>query len=327
VNPLRIFIFLVVVLVGATATFFFYNYQLAHPATADAYLDMHRVRIAPQVSGPVAKVQVHSHQLVKHGDLLFTIDAKPFELALEQAQAKLEQARQSQDAAQAEVLSAKAQMDAAQASLQEMKRHAQRVLNLVAKGTASKDDGDAVRKALESAQDALASTEAQHTAAIAKRGAEGERNAMIKAALASRDQARLNLQHTRVVAPADGIVGEVVVRPGSFVETGQALFPLVETNEVWVDANFKETDLPHIHPGQPAQVKVDLQPGQVFKGRVISMSPASGTAFSLFPPENATGNWVKVTQRFPVRVRILDPKQGLRVGASSEVTIDTTQTP
>jgi membrane fusion protein (multidrug efflux system) len=97
----------------------------------------------------------------------------------------------------------------------------------------------------------------------------------------------------------------------------------VETGEVWVDANFKETDLPRIRPGQSARVTVDLLPGRTFKGEVQSLSPASGSAFSLLPPENATGNWVKVTQRFAVRVRVLDPSPDLRVGASAEVTLDT----
>ena len=136
-------------------------------------------------------------------------------------------------------------------------------------------------------------------------------------------RARLDLKHTRIVAPSKGIIGDLQLRPGGFVTAGRALFALVETDEVWVDANFKETDLPRIRPGQPARVKVDLQPGATFRGEVESLSPASGTAFSLLPPENATGNWVKVTQRFPVRVRILEPVPNLRLGASSEVTVDT----
>jgi membrane fusion protein (multidrug efflux system) len=160
-------------------------------------------------------------------------------------------------------------------------------------------------------------------AAQAERGAAGDANAPIKAAEAALAQARLDLQHTRVEAPADGVVGELSLRPGGFVNIGTPLFALVETAEVWVDANFKETDLPRIRPGQAAEVRIDLLPGRTFRGRVESLSPASGTAFALLPPENATGNWVKVTQRFPVRVRIMNPIPGLRVGASSEVTIDT----
>jgi membrane fusion protein (multidrug efflux system) len=138
------------------------------------------------------------------------------------------------------------------------------------------------------------------------------------------NQAQLDLKYCRIYAPADGIVDEVSLRPGTFVSKGRDALALVENDEVWVDANFKETDLMRIQPGQSATVKVDLLPDKVFHGKVQSLSPASGTAFSLLPPENATGNWVKVTQRFPVRIRIIDPTPQLRLGASSEVSIDAT---
>ncbi|MEJ2452881.1 MAG: HlyD family secretion protein [Candidatus Thiodiazotropha sp.] len=326
-NLRRILILLPLLLIGGAAAAYVDHYQHLHPSTSDAYLGMHVVDISAQVSGPVALVAVLSHQAVKRGDTLFRIDPKPFALALQKADADLQQARQAQRATQAQVVTAQAQVDAAQASLREARRHTARVMKLVQKGTASKDDGDAARKALKEAQDALAVAQAQKAAAIARRGADGDDNAAIKLAMAVRDQAQLDLQHTRVLAPADGIVGEVDLRAGSFVTAGQGLFALVETGDVWVDANFKETDLVRIHPGLPAQVTVDMAPGKTFNGRVVSLSPASGTAFSLFPPENATGNWVKVTQRFPVRVHILDPAPGLRLGASSEVTINTTQSP
>ena len=166
--------------------------------------------------------------------------------------------------------------------------------------------------------------ETERAAAEAKRGAMGDDNAALKGARAAYAKARLDLEHPRITAPADGTIGEFVLRPGSFVTSGSPLFALVENAPVWVDANFKETDLPRIRPGQPATVTVDLLPGQTFHGQVEDLSPASGAAFSLFPPENATGNWVKVTQRFDVRVRILDPVPEMRVGASAEVRIDTT---
>lgn len=319
----RLSLSVVVVLALIVATWFYYRYQQAHPSTADAYLDMHVARIASQVSGPVEAVLVRSHQAVHAGDPLLRIDAKPFALAVRRAEAQLQQAKDAADAADAQVAAAKAQMDAAQATLEEVQSHSARILNLATNGTVSKDQRDAATQALKTARENLASEKANLAAAMARRGAIGDKNAVVKVAEAALDQARLDLQHTQLTAPADGVIGDVDLRPGSYVDAGRPLFALVETKDVWVDANFKETDLVNIQPGQPAQVSVDLMPDSTFHGRVESLSPASGTAFSLLPPENATGNWVKVTQRFPVRVRILDPVPGLRVGASSDVTIDT----
>ncbi|MGD8587398.1 MAG: HlyD family secretion protein [Chromatiales bacterium] len=317
-------LFIVTLLVlAAGGGWWYYAYTLRHPHTADAYLGMHVVQIASQVSGRVKQVLVKNNQAVHAGDLLFVIDPAPFELAVDQAEARLQQQRDNLAAAQAKVNAADAGVREAHASLVEQQRHSARVRDLVAKGSASKDQGDATERALLDASNNLLAAQAELQAAQAERGAAGDANAPIKAAEAALAQARLDLQHTRVEAPADGVVGELSLRPGGFVNIGTPLFALVETAEVWVDANFKETDLPRIRPGQAAEVRIDLLPGRTFRGRVESLSPASGTAFALLPPENATGNWVKVTQRFPVRVRIMNPIPGLRVGASSEVTIDT----
>lgn len=148
---------------------------------------------------------------------------------------------------------------------------------------------------------------------------------MAKTALA---KAELDLSYTRVVAPKNGKIANLTLRQGSMVEAGAPLFALVETDEWWVKANFKETELARIHRGQPASIELDMYPGHSFHGEVQSINPASGTAFSLLPPENATGNWVKVTQRFPVKVMIKNPDAAhpLRVGASSQVVIDTSGT-
>ena len=139
------------------------------------------------------------------------------------------------------------------------------------------------------------------------------------------DQARWNLEHSRIIAPCEGIVTGLTLRPGDAARAGIANFILVCTETFWVDANYKETDLKRIQPGQSAEIAVDMYPGLVLKAVVQSIDPAAGAAFSLLPPENATGNWVKVTQRVPVRVRVLkpDPRYPLRVGTSAQVTIDT----
>jgi membrane fusion protein (multidrug efflux system) len=148
-------------------------------------------------------------------------------------------------------------------------------------------------------------------------------NAAVKDAQAALDQAQLDLQRARVTAPADGVIGNMSLRPGAPVQPRTPLFVLISDKEFWVDANFKETQLGEIQPGQSATVKLDMYPKQVFHGVVESLSGGAGTAFSLLPPQNATGNWVKVTQRVPVRVRITDPdpQHPLRIGTTAKVEI------
>jgi len=150
--------------------------------------------------------------------------------------------------------------------------------------------------------------------------------ASIGQAQAAVDQARLEMDHATIKAPVDGIVGRVLIRPGTIARAGVGLFPIVDNSKWWVDANFKETDLARIEPGQKATVYIDLFPGHEFTGEVEAISPASAAAFSLLPAENATGSWVKVTQRFPVRVSLtLQPNDPtMRLGASAAVTVDTT---
>jgi membrane fusion protein (multidrug efflux system) len=150
--------------------------------------------------------------------------------------------------------------------------------------------------------------------------------ANVDQAQAGVDQAKLERDHATIKAPVDGIIGKVRVRPGSIAKAGMSLFPLIDTSRWWVDANFKETDLARIEPGQKATIAIDLFPSREFEGEVQSVSPASGSSFSLLPSENATGSWVKTTQRFPVRISLTlkpdDPE--LRIGASATVTVDTT---
>jgi membrane fusion protein (multidrug efflux system) len=147
--------------------------------------------------------------------------------------------------------------------------------------------------------------------------------AALKAAEVALAQAQLNLRHCQVRAPTAGLTSNMHIRPGSYVQAGSPLFALIASHPYWVTANFKETEIRHIHPGDRAHIHVDMYPNHRFEGRVVSISGGSGTAFSLLPPENATGNWVKVTQRVPVRILVLDPspRWPLRIGTSADVTV------
>lgn len=300
-----------------------WRHQRLYPSTTDAYLGAHVVRIEPRVGGQVVKLPVHDHQHVIEGALLLAIDDRPYRIAVQQAQAELALAQQRQLTADAAMAAAAAAIEQQQAQLDNAQRNFQRDQRLLASQAVSRARVDSDRDRLHEMQAAVAAQRAARLQADRRRGEAAARIGVAQAALA---KAQLELSYTTVTAPASGTLGEISVRPGDVVQGGQALFPLVEERDFWVEANYKETDLARIRRGQPANVALDMYPDTNFRGVVDSLSPASGVAFSLLPPENATGNWVKVTQRFPVRVRVLreDGAPPLRIGASCSVTIDTT---
>jgi membrane fusion protein (multidrug efflux system) len=258
------------------------SYLSAHPSTDDAYVQANTVNVAAQVTGPVAEINVQDHQLVAAGQLLFTIDPRPFQIAVDHHAATV--------AAQ-------------QAALLLTEQNAQRILRLVSGGQESKAAGDQATSQLDSAK------------------------AQLLADLAELEQAKLDLSHTRVTAPRAGVVTQFLLQPGNNVTANNTLFMLVEQDHFWVDANFKETQVARIQPGQRVKIVLDMFPKHHFQGVVDAVSSASGSVFSLLPPENASGNWVKVTQRFPVKILIKnpDPLYPLRAGATASATVDTSQ--
>ncbi len=253
-----------------------------HPSTDDAYVQANTINIAAQITGPVANIYVQDHQLVNKGQLLFTIDPSPFQIAVDKASAAVA---------------------AEQATLVLAEQNAERILRLVKMGQESKATGDQVQSQLDNSKAQLLALNAQLA------------------------QAKLDLEHTRITAPSAGIVTQFLLRPGNNVVASTTLFMLVEQSNFWVDANFKETQVARIQPGQPVKITIDMFPNHVFHGKVDAVSSASGAIFSIMPPENASGNWVKVTQRFPVKVLIMnpDPAYPLRAGSTATITIDTTK--
>jgi membrane fusion protein (multidrug efflux system) len=315
-----------IVVIGGGGAWYFW-YSALHPSTDDAYTNAHVVHVAPQINGLVSEVPISDHQHVVKDDLLFQIDPAPFRIALQRAEAQLSQTNEAMAAANNAVEAAQARVDQSQASLDEIIINARRTKTLVSQKLLPQSNEDAIVAQLDSARAQLVAAKADLQQALNTRGELGKNNPRIQAALAQVSQAQLNLSYTQVRAPADGVIAGLRLRPGNTVSSGQELFAVVEDNKWWVDANYKETDLHRIKPGQPASINIDMYPHTSFKGIVDSISPASGTSFSLLPPENATGNWVKVTQRFPVRVWIKPKNPGLRlrIGASCKVTIDTTK--
>lgn len=306
----------------------YWHHRKLHPTTNDAYVQADVIDIAPQVTGAISMIYVKDHQQVQQGDVLFDIDPTPYNNAVAQAQANLESIRRELRGSSDDIQAIMAQVKLHQAELVAAQSNANRILKLVKKKILSEAKGDEALSRFKVAQAALAAAKNQLHSAREKLGDAGVDNPRYQAAQAALKQAVFNLDHTHVRAPANGKLVNFKLRQGAVVNANQPLFSLIEDQSWWVVANFKETDIGRIQPNQPAHVRVDMYPNIVFDGIVESISAGSGAAFSLLPPENATGNWVKVTQRFPVRIKLVQPDsehplRPLRLGASSEVTIDT----
>ena len=300
-----------------------------YASTDNAYVQADRVTVAPQIGGRVVEVAVRENQPVKQGDVLFRIDPAPLEIAVARMQAQVDSVKSLLDAARNGYASAQADVRSSAADLKYKQQQFERMKELRGRGLIA-------QQALDTAANDLAAARAKqdaNNAAVAKAqnmlgglpSTPDEQLAGYRLALAQLAQARLDLEHATVRAPMDGTVGKTALQPGDFLATGQAAMPLV-ANTLWVEANFKETDLTHVAVGQPAEIEVDTYPGTKWKARVASISPASGAEFSVLPAQNATGNWVKIVQRIPVRLSIENPQSDgmiLRAGMSTVVAIDT----
>ncbi len=306
--------------------------------TDNAYVQQDRVTITAQVSGAISEVDVSTNQPVKKGDVLFRIDPEPYKIALAQADAALASARLQIGEDRASYHQALAALKAAQDNKDFRAKSLQRQNDLLAKGVSTQADFDQAQNDAHAAEQALLQAEQNVAAALSALGGnpdiETDKHPLVLAALAKRDQAALDLKNTTVLAPADGIVsqadrlqvGQYVTNP---VSNPTALLSLVETGTTWIEANFKETELADMQPGQKATVSIDAYPGHTFEGEVASVGAGTGSEFSLLPAQNATGNWVKVVQRVPVRIRfdVPDPGVPLRIGLSAYVSVDTESTP
>jgi len=292
-----------------------------HESTDDAFIDAHVVQMAPKVSG-YARVHIDDNQLVKQGDLLVEIDPRDYQLALEAAQAAekaaiatLEQSKAQLTAAQTNVKAAQADVASAQATARNNEGELARMRELLKKGAGTREDYDAAVALAKTSEAAVAGYEAR------LRGMEAQTRlaeAQLQASEASRaqshvqvEQAQQNLGYTRITAPTAGRVTHRSVSTGDYLQVGQALLAIVPA-EVYVTANFKETQLTHMKVGQEVLVHVDAFPQHDFRAHVDSFQAGTGSRFTLLPPENATGHYVKVVQRVPVKIVFDEPVEELR---------------
>ena len=316
----------------AVAGFFGWEWWLSSRsiATDNAYIKADRILVAPQIGGRVVEVAVGQNQAVKRGDLLFRIDTAPLEIAVAQNEAQLARMANSASASRAQVQGADSSIAAARETLAWARRDLARMQDLSRQQLVARKMVDDARHVVAEAQTDLASAIAsQNEASAALSGKVGTPTTQLpeyRSALAQLDKARLDLGHAEVRAPVDGIVGMHDLQVGEYVNIGQSAMPLVAASPIWVEANFKETELARMKVGQPATITVDSYPGVKWKAHVASISPASGGEFSVLPAQNATGNWVKIVQRIPVRLEIDAPDRRdapvLRSGMSAEVDVD-----
>jgi len=285
-----------------------------HVSTDDAQIDGHIIPILPKVGGFVAAVGVDENHPVKAGDTLVVLDDRDYRVRLAQADADLAVALTGVSN-KIRVGQAEAQVEQAQAAATKAHSDLDRLRPLAEQEIVSRQQLDAAEAGARAADAALAEAEAALVGADARVGA----------ARAARDQAALNLSYTRVTAPSSGVVSKKTVEVGQLVQAGQPLMSVVPLEDVWVTANMKETQIENVRPGDPVEFTVDAYPGRTFDGHVESLSPATGARFSLLPPDNATGNFTKVVQRVPVRIRPdkVDPDHPLRPGMSVVATIQT----
>ncbi|MFA7495204.1 MAG: efflux RND transporter periplasmic adaptor subunit [Acidithiobacillus sp.] len=314
---------LFIIFIVAFAAYAYFQIADYYPNTDDAYIHAHVVNIAPRVTGHIVAIYVHDNQVVQAGQPLVKIDPEAYQYDVQKAQAELAQAERQTAAIQANISAAQANIGADQINYQNAQRNAQRAAALAAQKYLSAQEADNRMTTAKSAAARVQAEQANLAAARAQQSLNAARIAGAKAALGT---AEMYLSETTLYAPITGVVSKVdKIHVGDVVSVNQNLFPLIGNSAYWIEANYKETDLNRVHPGQPADITVDMYPNHKFKGKVISLSGGAGNAFSLLPPENATGNWVKVTQRVPVRILIgnLNPKLPLRIGTSASVTIDT----
>jgi membrane fusion protein, multidrug efflux system len=303
--------------------FAFYHYSDLSRSTENAYINADVVNVAAQVSGRVIDVHVADNGHVRKGDPLFDIDPQPFTIALLRAQADLATAQQNARQDNAEVSVARAQVSQIESDLANASASYARDKELVAQHFLSQQSLDDAQTRSQSLQAALEQARAKLAKALSIPQKPEERGDVLKAQAAI-EQAKLDLEHTHITAALDGQISNLSLTAGTLVNAGEPLFALIAENSFHIDANFKETELSGIEPGQDVDITIDMYHGKHFKGTVQSLSGGTGTAFSLLPAQNATGNWVKIAQRVPVRIKLAptDAEHPLRIGATATVTVN-----
>lgn len=316
-----------IIAVAATGAWFYLT-SGRYVGTDNAYIKAAKILVTPEVTGTILTVNIGDNQPVKKGDVLFTIDPTNYEIAVAKAQAALATATSEVMNLKAEYAQEITDMQKAKVLADYADKQYRRMVALKNSTAFSQSALDQVASQRDAAQQDIASFREQANQYVAQLDGDPniapENQSGVKAAAAALKKAELDLQRTTVRAPADGIVG-TAPHVGDYARASVPQFNMVGSNDVWIEANYKETQLTSVKPGQPVTIEVDTYPGHKWTGTVESISPATGSEFSVLPAQNSTGNWVKVVQRIAVRIAVdrKSDEMRLRAGMSTNVTIDT----
>jgi membrane fusion protein (multidrug efflux system) len=324
---------IVFVTVAVTGVRWWRFYQ-THVSTDDAYVRADVALVTARVPGTIVELAVQENTLVRPGDLIIQLDRDEYALKLREADAAVSRSIRTVEEMKAGVLTAESRVAVADAELAQLRLDHSRAEQLVGRDVVPKERFDRARTALRAGESRLEAARRELEQARAALGTALEapvtETAIVRQAVAARDSAALQLSYTEVRAPLAGVIARRTVEIGQRIQAGQPLMMIVPLARVYVEANFKETQLSSVRVGQPAEIVADLYPGMVYRGHVQSLAPGSGAAFALLPPENASGNWVKVVQRVPVRIALDEPpptERPLRVSLSVVATIDVSGRP
>jgi membrane fusion protein (multidrug efflux system) len=308
---------------------YYYATSGRYVATENAYVKMDKIAISADVSGPVRYVGARENQIVEPSQILFQLDPARYRIALARKEAELETARSEVETLRAVYRQKAAELKVARHDVAYFGAQFKRTDGLKQRGHATQAEFDKAQRdhrvALQQAEAIKQDIAGVKASLGGDAGIPAERHPKVLEAVAERDRAALDLGRTTVVAPLAGIVSNIALQAGEHVAAGVPVFSIVISDPLWIEANLKETDLTHVRENQDASVEVDAYPNHAWRARVVGISPATGAEFALLPPQNASGNWVKVVQRVPIRLEILrrpeDPP--LRAGMSVRVEIDT----
>lgn len=293
-----------------------------YPSTNDAYVHAYTVTVSPYVEGYIKSIHTEPNAFVKKGQLIYEIVPLPFQLNVAQQEHQLEAAIAQKEGLEDQLRKAQQALNDQQANQWIVDLNQQRYAFLQQQQVVALEKEQEFEAAKLEARAEVKSARLE-ISRLEKRIREQE--ATIKGLRAAIGNARVNLNYTRYYAPMDAFVSNnFSIRVGQYVKPGQAMFKLVDNSQWWVDANYLESQIHRIRDGMPAEIRLDMYPGVTLKGRVINISQGSGAYYSLLPPQNATGNWVKVPQRFPVRIRLQqNSRHPLRAGATAHATVNT----
>ncbi|MEO1169600.1 MAG: HlyD family secretion protein [Pseudomonadota bacterium] len=328
-SPVRLIAMLIVPALVIGFGVYWYMTSGRYVSTDNAYVQQDIVEISPEVGGRIVGVLVEENQQVEAGDILFRIDPEPYRIAVQQAEADISDAQLALSQAETAVSTSGVDISTAQANVEFARRNLARERELMERGFNTRARVESFENQLSDAQARLNAARAAQLdarAAVGNATSNGRRAAFpaIAAAMARREEAQLNLERTIVRAPVSGTISEVDrLQIGQMASPGTMVVSIVADDQTWIEANFKETDLDRMQIGQPARITFDAYPDLVVEGRVGSIGAGTGAEFSILPPQNATGNWVKVTQRVPVRIEIEGtPARQMITGLSADVRVD-----